>query len=101
MSTNLRISALLSLQSALLGEVTEKMRAVMVSLGEKEIKFRVVFSGNPSSDDEERVSIIETEVIADFYEEITVVGSAEGSTPQERIMYRENEIAVFRRSELE
>ena len=99
MSTNLRISALLSLQRALLGEITENMRAVIVSLGDKEIKFRVVFSGNPSSNDEERVSEIETEVIADFFEDVSVTGKAEASNPRERIQYKENEVTVFRRAE--
>ncbi len=99
MSADLRISGLLALQRALLGQITENMRAVMVSLGDKEIKFRVVFSGTPSSNDEERVSEIETEVIADFFEDISVTGTAEASNPGERLQYKENEVTVFHRAE--
>lgn len=101
MSSTLNLDARLSLQKALLGEITNNMRAVMVACSQNEIKFRVVFSGNPSFDDKMRVSEIETEVIADFLDDVTVTGSAESSDPAERIQYKENEIPVFHRAEHE
>jgi hypothetical protein len=56
----------LSIQRALLGEVTDRMIAVTCGLKGQLVEIRVYFSGKVSPDDLERVSFIGAEVIADF-----------------------------------
>jgi hypothetical protein len=59
----------LSIQRALLGNVTENMRAIMAELSENNIKLFFYYDGEVHENDEETVSEIETEVIADFDED--------------------------------
>ena len=62
----------LSLQRALLGNVTSNIRAVIAELSGKNINLHFYFEGEVGDDDEELVSVIETEIIADFDEDFTV-----------------------------
>ncbi|RTY52565.1 hypothetical protein EKL29_22720 [Pantoea sp. YU22] len=58
----------LSIQRALLGNVTNNMRAIMAELSENYIKLFFYYDGEVHEDDEEIVSEIEAEVMADFDE---------------------------------
>lgn len=59
----------LSIQRALLGNVTNNMRAIIAELSENNIGLFFYYDGEVHEDDEEIVSEIETEVIADFNED--------------------------------
>lgn len=58
----------LSIQRALIGEVTDKLFAVTVGIEEKNVKINAYFSGEVSEDDRERISVVATEVAADLPE---------------------------------
>lgn len=62
----------LSLQRALLGNVTPNIRAVITELSGKNISLLFYFEGEVDDDDEELASVIETEIIADFDDDFTV-----------------------------
>jgi hypothetical protein len=57
---------LLSVQSALLGAITPKIRAVSVEYDAKSIRIEVFFDGEISEDDREMVLLVDTEVLAVF-----------------------------------
>ena len=59
----------LSLQRALLGNVTNNMRAIIAELSGNDIKLFFYYDGEPHENDEEIVSEIETEVMANFDED--------------------------------
>jgi hypothetical protein len=71
-STERRISVLLSVQRALLGEVGSQLRGVRVSYGEANIRIEAYFDGSITEDDRESMSCVETEVIADFPDSVDV-----------------------------
>ena len=56
----------LSIQRALLGEISPFLRAVVFSYISKEIEVRFYFDGVIKEEDLESVSYIETQVIADY-----------------------------------
>lgn len=60
---------LLSVQRALIGEISHSMRKIMVMWNKDKLEIRLhfIFEQNPSEDDLESVSLIETEIIADFF----------------------------------
>ncbi|WP_045854290.1 hypothetical protein [Raoultella terrigena] len=62
----------LSLQRALLGNVTPNISAVSVELVDNRISIFFYFDGEVSDEDEELVSVVETEVMADFDESFDV-----------------------------
>jgi hypothetical protein len=66
------IKARLSLQRALLGEVPPALRAVVFSMKELTIASRFYFDGPISQEDDESVSCVETEVLADYDQEYTI-----------------------------
>ncbi len=66
------IKARLSLQRALLGEVSSNLRAVVFSITGLIITVRFYFDGPVSQEDEESASYVETEVLADYEPEYTV-----------------------------
>jgi len=92
---DLRVEVLLNMQVALLGMVTPNIYAVLVQWNETEISIRVVFQGEISSDDLEAVSVIETEMIAQF-PGFSVSSVCEQRVPGEPLKRRENEVAVLR-----
>jgi len=61
-----RTEVLLSLQRALLGEVTANLRAVTVRYDDNSIHFEAYFDGAPNDEEREGMSLVETEVMADF-----------------------------------
>jgi hypothetical protein len=64
--TDLRARLLLSVQRALLGEVTSNMRAVTCSAGRSKIDLRWIIDGDVSDELKDALSAIGAEVIADF-----------------------------------
>lgn len=62
----------LSIQSALVGEITPNIRRVIVNIIEKKIKLFFFLDGEITEDMEEDISCIETEVIADFEQDYTI-----------------------------
>lgn len=68
----LRIHLLLSLQVALLGEITPNIRGITCGWKDYDITIHCYFQGEINDDDEEAMFCVETEVIADFTEEYKV-----------------------------
>lgn len=66
------IEARLSLQRALLGEVPPALRAVVFSMNDLMLDIRFYFDGPISQEDEESISCVESEVLADYGEEYTI-----------------------------
>ena len=65
--TNLRrCEVLLALQRALLGEVSPSLRAVTVKYAESSVHFQAYFDGQVNDEDREAMSLVETEVMAEF-----------------------------------
>ncbi|WP_333501113.1 hypothetical protein [Kluyvera genomosp. 2] len=62
----------LSVQRTLLGNLAPNIRAVVAKISGKNIGLLFYFEGQVGDDDEELVSVIETEVIADFDENFIV-----------------------------
>lgn len=58
----------LSLQRALLGEVTNKLFAVTAGLTDSCITVAAYYDGEPNDDDREQMEVVATEVVADFPE---------------------------------
>jgi hypothetical protein len=56
----------LSIQRALLGEVTDRLIAVTCGLENRRIKIRAYVSGKVTEEDIERIQCVGAEVIADF-----------------------------------
>jgi hypothetical protein len=56
----------LSIQQALLGEVTERLVSITCGLSERNIKIRAYVSGDVTKEDIERIRFVGTEVVADF-----------------------------------
>ncbi|WP_418646899.1 hypothetical protein ACNQFN_15125 [Thauera butanivorans] len=66
------VEARLSIQRALLGEVSPHLRAVVLSVDCKKIDVHFYFDGDVSEEDEESVSCIETEILADFEPDFSI-----------------------------
>lgn len=66
------IDARLSLQRALLGEVSPQLRAVVFSIIDRTIDVRFYFDGVISENDKESASCVETEILADYDPEDSV-----------------------------
>lgn len=60
------VSLKLSLQRALLGEVTNKLFAVTAGRAGSCITIAAYYDGPPSDDDKEQMEAVATEVVADF-----------------------------------
>jgi len=66
------VMARLSIQRALLGEVSGKLRAVIFSVSGLLLSIRFYFDGEIDDDDFESASCVETEVLADYGDDWTV-----------------------------
>ena len=64
----LRIKVLLSLQVALLGEITHNIRGITCVWNISLITIHCYFQGEINADDKESMECVETEIIADFTE---------------------------------
>lgn len=66
----------LSIQRALLGQVTDRLVAVTCGLEERHIQIRAYVSGNVTKKDIERIQFVGAEVIGDFPDGYTIDGSS-------------------------
>lgn len=81
-NTPLRTRVLLSVQRALLGEISRSVRYIGVAFDEKEIKLRWVFDGPISDEDTESASCVETEIIADMPDHHVVTETIQHDAPK-------------------
>ena len=63
-----RSQVLLAMQQALLGEVSSRLRAVIVSFDDTRIHFDCYLDGEILEEDRESMSLVESEVMAGFPE---------------------------------
>ena len=63
-----RTKVLLSAQVALLGMVTPNMQAITIRYKQMPVLVRIFFKEKPTEDEVELLSVITTEIIADFNE---------------------------------
>jgi hypothetical protein len=68
----LRISALLSVQRALLGMVSADLRAVEVAIADRRIRGSFMYDGDLTEEHAEIVDEVETLVIADMEDDVQV-----------------------------
>jgi hypothetical protein len=61
-----QVTLMLSIQRALLGEVTDRLVSVTCGIKERQIQIRAYVRGEVKEEDIERVGFIGAEVIADF-----------------------------------
>lgn len=69
---NPQLTLKLSIQRALLGEVTDRLVSVTCGLKGQRVEVKAYVTGKVTDDDLERISFISGEVIADFPEEYTI-----------------------------
>src|SRR3546814_987774 len=67
------VMARLNIQRALLGEISGKLRAVIFSVSGLILNIRFYFDGEIDDDDFESASCVETEVLADYEDDWTVI----------------------------
>jgi len=95
-NTQLRIRVLLALQAALLGMVTKRMHAVLVSWDEVRVNLRVVFDNELVSEDVELVGEIETQIISHLPEH-SISAVADVVSTGEKTNQKAGEVFVFLR----
>ncbi len=95
---NAIVMARLSIQRALLGEVSGRLRAVIFSVSELFLNIRFYFDGEIGEDDFESASCVETEVLADYEENWTVIVKCLRLDASETIL--DDGVWVFRRREM-
>jgi hypothetical protein len=93
----LRVRVLLTMQVALLGMVTARLRSVLVAWTSAEILIRILSDGEVSPDDLELTSEIESEVISHMPDHV-VTCSAESCSLNHRIVPAVGEVCVFLRA---
>ncbi|WP_458718227.1 hypothetical protein [Pseudomonas gregormendelii] len=96
---NAIVMARLSIQKALLGEVSGNLRAVVFSVSELFLSVRFYFDGEIDDDDFESASCVETEVLADYKEGWTVTVKCFRLDASEPIF--DDGVWVFRRREVQ
>lgn len=94
---NAIVMARLSIQRALLGEVSGRLRAVVFSVSDLFLNIRFYFDGEIDEDDFESASCVETEVLADYEEDWTIVVKCLRLDASEPIL--DDGVWVFRRRE--
>ncbi|HDK6330971.1 hypothetical protein AAHY48_19675 [Klebsiella variicola subsp. variicola] len=87
----------LSVQRALFGNVTPNIRAVVAELSGKNISLLFYFDGQIDDDDKELVSVIETEIIADFDEDFTVDTTVKRLDPPQPIKNKHGLLIYIRK----
>ncbi|MGJ4947825.1 hypothetical protein [Bradyrhizobium sp. HKCCYLS20291] len=93
-----RSSILVSVNRALLGEVSASLREVRYALSDGNIDIFCVFDGEISEDDQESMSCVATEVMADF-PDVTVQEHCLRIDAPERIPSLLGRVTVFARKE--
>lgn len=81
-SIELRTRVLLSLQSALLGEITPNVRGITCRWDTSEIMIVCYLQGEVSEDIEESMACVATEVMADFPEHQVEIACKELNEPE-------------------
>jgi hypothetical protein len=94
---DLRSRVLLSLQRALLGSVTPNLRSVVCRWSETEIEIRAIYDGEPSPEEVEEMSMVETNVLADFPPSMMVQVRCSGSDGTRTTDVAADEVAVYGR----
>lgn len=92
----IRNSIILSVQRALLGEVSPALRGVTVGWNDKSINILCYFDGFISKEDREAMSCVETEVMADFPDLQIDLDVIQCDVPQEMNLL---DVWVYRRRE--
>lgn len=92
------VMARLNIQRALLGEVSGKLRAVIFSVSGLILNIRFYYDGEIDDDDFESASCVETEVIADYEDDWTVIVKCLRLDASEPIL--DQGIWVFKRREI-
>ncbi|MDY4299725.1 hypothetical protein SO486_06925 [Pseudomonas salmasensis] len=90
--------ARLNIQRALLGEVSGKLRAVVFSVSGLNLNIKFYFDGEIGDDDFESASCVETEVLADYEGDWTVLVKCLRLDAPEPIL--DQGVWVFRRREI-
>lgn len=67
-----RCTVLLTIQQALLGEVSSNLRAVLVSYAESSLHFEAYYDGEIGEDEREAMSMVETELMSQLASTETV-----------------------------
>lgn len=78
----IRPRVLLSIQRALLGEVSAFLRGVTCSWDESTINIKCYFDGEPSENDQESMECVASEVMADFPEHDVQINTIRLDKPQ-------------------
>lgn len=94
----LRISVLLSIHRALLGELGSSVRAVSCSWDDSEIRVSITHDKQIDEEDIESASCVETEIIADFPDHEVVVNCNRVDYP-EAISLDDDASLIFQRRE--
>ncbi len=80
------ITLKISIQRALLGEVTDRLVSVTCGLKGEHIQIKAYMSGAIKEEDVERIRFVGSEVIADFPEVFTIEESCESTDDGEQEM---------------
>lgn len=99
MVMDFRVSVLLSVQRALWDLVTPNIRAVAVLARYPDVVVRFLFDAEPTEEDQENVSEVETLVIADFLDDVVVAAHAECVPTSVSRVLRPGEEWVYLRKE--
>lgn len=95
---DLRVAVLLTMQAALLGAIGPDVRKISCRWNASEVKVRAVFDGPISEDDAEFMSVVETEMMANFPNHDISLVCERHDAPQP-IPRCDDERAVFARQE--
>ncbi|BCQ28289.1 hypothetical protein NK8_64780 (plasmid) [Caballeronia sp. NK8] len=98
MDNDFRVRLLLSLQVALLGNISANMRAVTCRLEGSDIKVRAMFDGAVSEEDSATVDEIGSELASHFDHEMVDVECLRVDAPQP-ISTSNDELIAYRRKE--
>src|SRR3954467_1844181 len=96
-SHSMHVSVRLSIQRALLGEVSSRLRGVRVSYDPGSIRIEAFFDGKITEEDRGSMSEVETEVYADFPQDYDVVCHRERLDAPARIP--QDGLWIYRRRE--
>jgi len=94
-----RAEAIIFMQRALLGMVTPELRGVTIRVGENLVHSRMIYEREPSEDDRELVSEVETEMIAAYLPEVDVAVVPDAVFPSAWPELLPDERWVYRRRE--